>query len=381
MKYILTSIGFFVFTLCAAQNDTIQVKVGDAAEILIIEKRANGFEEVSKLDLNKIFQEMNGKLSDSKTNRAVVKDFDGDSFIKKIAKKSDKYYLNYYVGFNYSNTYNIVEPTLYPNNSYADAKFSSSAQVVSSGGFSQYSNKVLSSPYLAVSVNKHVSLISKERFNAGLTLGLEPFFSFEKLTYQKSNNDFITQVLDNNNVIESFDPTQPNSISYQRKVLDTLSIGRFINSSEMIEWQYFNDNNEVQTYISTPYNVLKVGFNVKVMPKFTFYNSNGKRMFSFGIGPSVGLNVIGKSITKFDGTNISSPVLVNGVNIKPLRYGLVSEVGIGGITFFGQYNTSRATFSGNGIEQAYASNQSALLTSKEAWIRAHVVSFGLKFGK
>ena len=381
MKKILTIISFFAFSFCVAQNDTIQVKVGDAAEILIIEKRANGFEEVSKLDLNKIFQEMNGKLSDSKTNRAVVKDFDGDGFIKEVFKKKEKWYLNYYVGFNYSDTYSIIEPSLYPDNLYADAKYSSSAQVVSSGNNGHYGNKILSSPFLAVSVNKHVSLISNGRFNAGITVGAEPFFSFEKLSYRNTGNDFITKVVDNSNAIATFDPTKPNNISYNKAVLDTLSIGRFINSSEMIEWQYFRDNNEVQTYISTPYNVLKVGFNVKVMPKFTFYNSDGKRLFSFGIGPSIGLNVIGKSITKVDGTNITSPVLVNGVNIKPFRYGLVSELGFGGITFFCQYNTSRATYSGNGIEDVYSSSQSALITSKESWIRAHVVSFGLKFGK
>src|SRR5690606_41430144 len=117
-----------------------------------------------------------------------------------------------------------------------------------------------------------------------------------------------------------------------------------------------------------------------LLPKVSFFNARGKRLFSLAAGPTAGLNIIRKSVTKISSENtVTDPVLISGTRPAAYRYGLAAELGIGGISLFGQFITSGTENKGQLAQLAAENNIN--ITSKDQNYRTHSVNFGLRFGK
>ncbi|AWV97608.1 hypothetical protein DJ013_05290 [Arcticibacterium luteifluviistationis] len=356
--------------MALAQSDTLQVLIGNSSELLFIAKDPSAYEDLKKYDFNKMLLEMQAKLNDSQTKKAFLKDNSGEKYLQKKRKYLSGYYMNYYLGFNYSEGYEILNANLVANllRNYTGNQLDSYFQT--SYPENTYSVKVFQSPYLAASVNRHFELYANAKTTVILKGGLEGFFSFEK--FGKERNSDASSVL-----LKSSSPAgMENSVSFAP---DTLASGAFEGNSDYILWKYADEDSYTQSFTTVPYNVVKAGFNVKIIPAITFNNRSNKRVVSLGFGPTIGINVIGNSITKIKDNVPSAPVVVGGVKATPLRYGLVCELGIGGVTFFGQYVKNKVKNRELEVMSA-SSGVTSQFTARNEYM-TEVITFGLKFGK
>ncbi|MCR9066195.1 MAG: hypothetical protein NXI00_19645 [Cytophagales bacterium] len=358
--------------------DTLQAEIGDGASLYVIIKDAKGYDELSKYDLNKIFSELTSELKESSTRVARMKDFDGNGFVKPKEAGTSGFYFNYFLGFNRSQRNSYPEVSLYPSfNSAQNSQSYSGTQIYSfNSSAPRYINKVFSSPYLSASVNRDFLIMDKPRSEFGLKMGLEPFFSYEKLAITSSKETLATALLD-----KSFSPEfiDPNGTGNVARVSDTLAVVQYDAEQELIRWQYYDLNNEVSSYVSLPYNIIKAGFNFKLMPKFSLFNNEGKRSISLAVGPTIGVNVIRKSVTKISDQNITEPIIVSGMKPSALRLGFAAELGIGAVNVFAQYVKNSAQYIGRADQEKLVSSSYMPFNSNE--FNTYVFNFGLKIGK
>lgn len=354
-----------------AQSDTLQVLIGNSSELIFIAKDPSAYEDLKNYDFNKMLLEMQAKLNSSQTRKSFLKDNSGEKYLKKQRKRFSAYYMNYYIGFNYSKGYEILNANLVANllKNYTGTQLDSYFQT--SYPENTYSVKVFQSPYIAASVNRHLELYGNSRASLMLKGGLEAFFSFEKFGKEK-DSDASSVLLKSNGF--SSDSEISSSVAP-----DTLASGAFEGDTDYILWKYADEESYDQSFTTVPYNVVKAGFNLKIVPTVAFNNRSNKRVVSLGFGPTVGLNIIGNSITKIKDNVPSAPVVVGGVKATPFRYGLVCEVGIGGLTFFGQYVKNRVK--NRELEvMSVTSGIANQFTSRNEYM-TEVMTFGLKFGK
>lgn len=353
-----------------AQSDTLQVLIGNSSELLFIAKDPSAYEDLKNYDFNKMLLEMQAKLNSSQTRKSFLKDNSGEKYLRKERKRLSGYYMNYYLGFNYSEGYEILNANLVANllrnttGNQLDSYFQTSYPE------NTYTVKVFQSPYLAASVNRHLELYGNHRASLLLKGGLEAFFSFEK--FGKEKNSDASSVL-----LQSSSPAgMENSVSFSP---DTLASGAFDGDSDYILWRYADEDSYSKSFTTVPYNVVKAGFNFKLIPTVSFNNRSDKRVVSLGFGPTIGVNVVGNSITKIKDNVPSAPVVVGGIKATPFRYGLVCEVGLGGITFFGQYVKNRVR--NRELELMSVSSGVANQFAGKNEYMTEVMTFGLKFGK
>ena len=383
MKKIVVGliIGICIPGLLFAQKqkfDTLQAEIGDGASLYIIIKDVKGYDELSKYDLNKIFSELTAELKESSTRVARMKDFDGNGFVKPKETGTGGLYFNYFLGFNRSQRNSYPEVSLYPSfNSAQNSQSYSGTQIYSlNSSAPRYINKVFGSPYLSASVNKDFLILDKPRSEFGLKIGLEPFFSYEKLAITSTSETLATALLDQSFSPEFVDPSGNGSVA---RVSDTLAIVQYDAEQELIRWQYYDLNNEVNSYVSLPYNVIKAGLNLKLMPKFSFFNNEGKRSVSLAIGPTLGVNLIRQSVTKITDQSITEPIIVSGMKPAPLRVGFAAELGLGAVNVFAQYVKNSAQYIGRADQEKLASSSYMPFNSNE--FNTYVFNFGLKIGK
>ncbi len=355
------------------QQDTLQAQIGDAADLLIIMKTPAAREEIRRLDMNKVVADMMSTLEKSDTRVATVRSYEKNEFTKARRQVFSKSYFNYFIGLSYAGSYNNPELG-FMNSLY---QYASHSSVVSNYWDVSYTNNVLASPYLSVSANKDLHLIQRQRVGLDLKMGAEPFFNYEKLNFARSNieSQFPTGIY---KAANRGDMSASSLIGSQ--ILDTIATASYDQLNNAIRYSIYDSRNNAQSYVSYPYNVLKAGVNLRFLPKFSVFNSQGKRLFSLAVGPTVGLNVIRKSVTRIDAEDTTSdPVLISGTKPSLYRFGLAGELGIGGISFFAQYVASGSKNSGQ-LANVAAENNIRLIQGSGEY-RTHAVNFGLRFGK
>jgi len=375
MKIQFALLAFTICQISFAQKDTIHVKVGDAAEILFIEKQANGFKEVEKLDLNKVFDEMYLKLQNSNTPKAIAKDYDGDGF-KKEKQKLSKWYLNYYLGFNAVGDYSHTEyRSIYSLLSYyagyssieSSIAGSPTQRVLLKANPNQlaYALKPLRSPYLSVATNRDLLIVESTTLRARLVMGGDVFYSYQKYGRSKFQDQEVGTLYKYNS--PSIDA------STEFKSSDILATGSVVEGTDNVAWTFQDGLNNL-TFTTVPYNMLSLGFNVKIVPTIDFNSKSGKRVISLGLGPIGGINAIGKAVTKIDNEITSAgPIIVGKVEPSVWRYGLIAQLGIGNLTLFGQSNISNV--------KIYQLEGDTYDASHNGYTNSAVYTVGLKFGK
>jgi hypothetical protein len=376
MKSTLIFLGMAFSFASFAQKDTIQVKVGDSAEILIIEKQPNGFKEVEKLDLNKVFDEMYQKLQSSNTPKAIVKDYDGDSCQKKKTKLS-KWYLNYYIGVNavgdyshteYSSIYSLLN--YYAGNpsgvNSIDNNLENKVALITTPEQLAYALKPLKSPYLAVSGSRDLLFLETAKLKGRIVMGGDVFFSYQKYGRSKFQQDEV-------GTLYRYNSSATIAPSTEFKSSDILATGNVIEGTDNVAWTFQDGLNNL-TFTTIPYNMISLGFNLKIVPTIDFNTNSGNRIVSIGIGPIGGINAIGKAVTKIDNeTSSDGPVIVGKVEPSVWRYGLIAQLGIGNLTLFGQSNISNV--------KIYQLEGDTYDASHKGYTKSAVYTVGLKFGK
>jgi hypothetical protein len=214
-----------------------------------------------------------------------------------------------------------------------------------------------------------------------LKMGAEPFFSYEKLEFSKTNLDRRSPT----NIYQMADKNSGPNGNYtggRPQIIDTMITAKFDGQNSLIYYSLYNNGKEVQNFVSYPYDVVKAGLNFRFLPKFSFYDNKGKRRFSLAVGPTVGMNILRKSITKIDSESaVNVPVLVGGTKPGLTRYGLAAELGIGGISFFGQYVVSGSSIRGDVVETAFMGRVESSSPSYVKDYKTYTFNFGLRFGK
>lgn len=375
MKKLLIITLLLFGQLSFAQQDTLQAKVGESADLIIILKKPAAYEDLKKLDLNKLVSEMMEGLEKSDTRVSSMKVYDRENFEKPAKKVLGKAYFNYFLGFSYANTYHNSElGFLTQLSNYNNSQLTN--QTWNSYGGS-LSNQVLASPYVSFSVNKDLSILRKSKVGLDLKMGAEPFFNYEKLNFTSTNleSSFPSGVYKSSDM----NLAAGNSM-FRPEFLDTLATAIYDEQNNLIRYSLYDAQNNVQNFVSYPYNVIKAGINLRFLPKFSVFNREGKRLFSLAVGPTAGLNLIRKSITKISSENaVADPVLISGTKPAFQRYGLAAELGIGGVSFFGQYVISGSV--NHGQMETIANQNNLTFNSSVKNYRTHTVNFGLRFGK
>ncbi|WP_304235523.1 hypothetical protein [Jiulongibacter sediminis] len=374
--------------LLAQKADTLQAKIKDSAEIIIIAKDPSAYDELRKMDINKMVGQMIDNLEKSETRVAFMRDNKGHKY--KTEKKAflSETYFNYNIGLTFGdNAYHSPELSLLQ----AANSYNNLANAAGSSYFlnvnNRLKNQVISSPYLAFSVNKDLRLIEKEKSRLGVKLSAEPFFTYENLRFDPGSRQNLFGLggvfkTDASESMPGFNPGFQES-----RIVDTIAIASYNELNNTYSYKLYNGQDDSQTFTSIPYDVLKAGLNLKLMPKFSVYNTQGKRLFSLAIGPTAGINLIRKSVTKVNNSEaITDPILISGSRPGLGRVGLMAELGVGGISFFGQYVVSNSRYEGNGLQVIREYQDPALLStySTDNYFqpyRTYILNFGLKFGK
>ncbi|MGR3809988.1 hypothetical protein [Jiulongibacter sp. NS-SX5] len=387
MKKLAILLLFAPLVGLSQRSDTLQVKVKDSAELIIVVKDPEAYEELRNMDINKMVDQMLSNLEKSETRVAVMRDRQGDQFQKEKKKLFSKAYLNYQFGWaDVGNSYNSPELSLIQAaNSYL-SQYSNSGDQLMVNFNSILKNSVLKSPYISLSVNTDMILVERQKMDMAFKLSAEPFFSYESLKFDPGSR---TGLLGIGGIFRTEDAADVSMVSpgfVESRIIDTLAIANYNEINNTYTYKLYSGESEPQSFSSIPYDVLKAGLNLRVMPKFSFYNKEGKRSFSWAFGPTAGLNLIRKSITKVNNSEfISDPILISGSKPALTRYGLVTELGVGGVSFFGQYVISQTRYEGNGLQVLKDYQGPALLSSTNTKsffepTATKIVNFGLKFG-
>lgn len=387
MKKLFITLLMLPGVLVAQKADTLHAKIKDSAEIIIIAKDPTAYDELRKMDINKMVGQMIDNLEKSETRVAVMRDHDGQKYVRPKTPLFSKTYFNYNLGMTFvGDSYHSPELTLLQ----ALNNYSASNSMRGDSYFLNFTNNldnsIVSSPYLAFSVNKDMNIINGRKTALALKMSAEPFFTYENLKFDPGNRPGLFGL---GGVFRTNSDLESSSIApgFDTQITDTLAIASFNELNNTYSYKIYDGTDQSQSFTSIPYDVLKAGLNIKLMPKFSVYNKSGKGMFSLAVGPTAGFNLVRKSITKVNNSEtISDPILISGSRPGLGRLGLMAELGIGGFSFFGQYVVSSSRYEGNGIQvlRDYQNPEVLSSYSTDKYFepnRTHIVNFGLKFGR
>ncbi|MFT5885719.1 MAG: hypothetical protein ACI9IP_002181 [Arcticibacterium sp.] len=355
-------------------RDTIEVQIGEGKKVIFYAENLQGLRDLQKYDFNKILKKMNQELKATKTSKTFIKDFDGDTFEKSKEPFFKTLDLNYYVGFNYSNSLPPIGQGFIAANElygFPDGRYAVTDTRISS---TRTSNSVFRSPHFGFSVGRNPQILRTNRFTFRTRLAAEVNASFQQVAYKPG---FSANSLVYDQLGESFPFVEASGTPSKIGVVDTLSTFNYNTETKGITWQAKSANGDYVNYDLPPYSVFNSGLNLRFVPNVSFMSKSGKRLLNVGLGGFFGLNMITRVRNKT--VNSINPVIQSNLNYAPLNYGLIGELGIGQVNLFAQVSYLRrrdvsteivaANISGSRLSELGISDSAPLYT------------FGLRFGK